>query len=340
MQIFRSLEDMKYVQEKITNHEDAMKIIQSKAMDTLLKLATSTFYNYLLSPHSIQVFCKPIQINLSLRGVLLYLSILSICIVSTTSSIATVPILSFKYSTEVFPCVSHCNVKRCPTIHVNSTCLYYILHSLTMILFFTRISSQRSGNSGYSDSSDSVPSYYKGRVIVLAVLTWTNDPYPYVSWISGLAQPAVSNIQIDTMSVLSKPFGDSIHILDIFMTDNNQQSQYNHCLLTSSFPSSDKLFLLMMDTMVFLSNPLVTTILHCKSLKPTLLLLLLCISMFVGPALCIQTTFMDKVFVIHLIIVPHPWKYLISIFFFFILGAAALFTTNCKNYMSSAKYYF
>ena len=61
--------------------------------------------------------------------------------------------------------------------------------------------------------------------------------------------------------------------------------------------------------------------------------------MFVGPALRIQTTFMDKVFVIHLIIVPHPWKYLISIFFFFILGAAALFTTNCKNYMSSAKNY-
>ena len=166
MQIFRSLEDMKYAQEKITNHEDAMKIIQSKAMDTILKLITSTFYNYLLSPHSSQVSCKPIQINLSLRGVLLYLSILSICIVSTTSSIATVLILSFKYSTEVFPCVSHCNVKRCPTItigpiDVNSTSLYYILHSLTMILFFTRISSQRSGNSGYSDSSDSVPSYYK-----------------------------------------------------------------------------------------------------------------------------------------------------------------------------------
>ena len=160
MQIFRSLEDMKYVQEKITNHEDAMKIIQSKAMDTLLKLATSTFYNYLLSPHSIQVSCKPIQINLSLRGVLLYLSILSICIVSTTSSIATVPILSFKYSTEVFPCVSHCNVKRCPTItigpiDVNCTSLYYIPHckqphedrsnimkiigaALTMILFSTR----------------------------------------------------------------------------------------------------------------------------------------------------------------------------------------------------------
>ena len=117
------------------------------------------------------------------------------------------------------------------------------------------------------------------------------------------------------MSVLSKPFGDSI-----------QQSQYNYCLLTSSFPSSDKLFLLMMDTMIFLSNPLMTTILHCK---PTLLLLLLCISILVGHALCIQTTF----------IVPHPWKYLISIFFLFILGAAALFTTNCKNYMSSAKNY-
>ena len=113
------------------------------------------------------------------------------------------------------------------------------------------------------------------------------------------------------------------------MTDNNQQSQYNHCLLTSSFPSSDKLFLLMMNTMVFLSNPLVTTILHCKSLKPTLLLQLLCIPMFVGPALCIQTTF----------IVPHPWKYLISIFFLFILGAAAQLTTNCNYYTSSAKYF-
>ena len=135
-------------------------------------------------------------------------------------------------------------------------------------------------------------------------LTWINDPDPYDSWVNGLAQPAVS----DTMSVLSKQFGDSI-----------QQSQYNYCLLTSSFPSSDKLFLLMMDTMMFLSNPLVTTILHCK---PTLLLLLLCISIFVGHALCIQTTF----------IVPHPWKYLISIFFLFILGAAARLTTNCKNY--------
>ena len=130
----------------------------------------------MLSPHSIQVSCKPIQINLSLRGVLLYLSILSIYIVSTTSSIATVPILSFKYSTEVFPCVSHCNVKRCPTItigpiDVNSTSLYYILHSLTMILFFTRISSQRSEDSGYSDSSDSVPSYHKGSVHTVPYIT-------------------------------------------------------------------------------------------------------------------------------------------------------------------------
>ena len=124
-------------------------------------------------------------------------------------------------------------------------------------------------------------------------------------------------------------------------------------------------------------------------LRHTLLLLLLCISMLVGAALCIRTIFMDKVsgiyldlvfldaflnlgqaiFILALFggifiplcyytrkllyereqIVPHPWKYLVSVFFFFIFGAAALFTTNfiicytsvssfnCKNYMSSSK---
>ena len=209
MQIFRPLEGMK---EEITNHQNIQTTTQSKAMDTISKsivCSASTFYNYLLSPHSIKVFFKPVQINLSPTALSDFWSILSICIVSITSSIATVLILSFK----------------------------------------------RSGNSGYSDSIDT-------GLIVLAVQTQTNDPYPYDSWVS-------------------------------------------------------ELFFLMMDTMMFLSNPLVTTI------------LLLCISIFVGHALCIQTTF----------IVPHPWKYLISIFFLFILGAAARLTTNCNNYMSSAKHF-
>ena len=49
MQIFPSLEDMKYAQGKIINHENAEKIIQVTAMKTILKLITSTrtFYNYL-----------------------------------------------------------------------------------------------------------------------------------------------------------------------------------------------------------------------------------------------------------------------------------------------------
>ena len=49
MQIFWSLEDMKYAQGKILNHENAEKIIQFTAKKTILKLITSTktFYNYL-----------------------------------------------------------------------------------------------------------------------------------------------------------------------------------------------------------------------------------------------------------------------------------------------------
>ena len=49
MQILWSLEDMKYAQGKILNHENAEKIIQFTAKKTILKLITSTktFYNYL-----------------------------------------------------------------------------------------------------------------------------------------------------------------------------------------------------------------------------------------------------------------------------------------------------
>ena len=125
MQIFRPLEGMK---EEITNHQNIQTTTQSKDMDTISKsivCSASTFYNYLLSTHSI---CKPVQINPSPRPPSDFLSILQTCIVSITNSIATLLILSFK----------------------------------------------RSGNSGYSDSIDT-------GLIVLAVLTWTNVPYPYIS---------------------------------------------------------------------------------------------------------------------------------------------------------------